>query len=198
MTQFVAFDAKTEVLGTIISTFALALGSESHALLERHGLGSFDLHEWYPQQKLLDVLKDASVGDLKAMFDLVGAGTKVPQVSISQVSLSEIKKLFTAAFGEFNPYTMMLGAFTSQDPMSFRNVHRNGYPGKYEVNRTGTNTVDVLVETPYPCDFDYGVIWGNLRVCFGSELDFVVRHAEGSCRKNGTDTCLYHIEWGQR
>jgi hypothetical protein len=195
MTQFVAFDAKTEVLGAVISVYSLALGPEAQPLLKQHSLDFLDPDQWYPQQTLLNVLRDAAEGDLKAMFDLVRTGMKVPEMSLKRLDLSEFEKLIMSMYGECNPFTLLQAAFTSDLPMGYSNVHRNGYPGKYELTRTGQHAANVRIETPYPCDFDYGVIWGDIRTFFASKLTFTVRHAEGPCRQKGSDACVYQIEW---
>jgi hypothetical protein len=56
----------------------------------------------------------------------------------------------------------------------------------------GPNQGSVVCDTPYPCEFDLGVIDGMAK---RFEPDALVLHDGRSCRKRGDYSCSYHVSW---
>jgi hypothetical protein len=56
--------------------------------------------------------------------------------------------------------------------------------------------MDPVCRNPYPCDFDYGLIYSMGRRFCQKNAQFTVYHdAELGCRKKGANSCTYHMIW---
>ena len=65
--------------------------------------------------------------------------------------------------------------------------------GHYNTFKITDNEFRVEVSSPYPCEFDRGLIEEYVRKYIGNK-DVHVRHKPGSpCKKNGMDICSYTI-----
>lgn len=179
MAQFVAFDPKVETLGQAILSAVEGMGDEAHTYLAKHGLGEIKLDQWYMQQDFLNFLKAISEKQINAMFDLVGIGMKIPEHAVFPPQIDSIPSALMAI------------------DMAYHMNNRNGEIGNYEVKVMGENSIDLICNNPFPCDFDYGLIYGMTRRFCPEDAQFVVRHDNhAACRQKGADSCTYHVTWG--
>lgn len=178
MAQFVAFDPKVEVLGQALVTSTEGTGDEASVYLAAHSMGNIQPDQWYNQQEWLNFLKAINDHRLNAMFDLVGIGMKTPDNAIFPPQIDSIPS-----------------ALASID-VAYHMNHRNGEIGHYHVNVLGDSSIDMLCENPYPCDFDYGLIYSMVRRFRPQNAKFSVVHDPNApCRQKGADSCTYHITW---
>jgi len=178
MTQFVAFDPKAEVSGSAILLLIAAIGHPVVPIITRHfGVTTFTPDLWLPMQANLDVLREISQPAYNVVSDFVKIGIRVPD------------------FFEFPPEINSISMALQSLNEAYHWAHRNGEIGYYRAEIKDENHIDVICHNPYPCDFDYGLIYGMVRRFCPEGFTFTVRHAEGECRKNGGDTCIYHVEW---
>lgn len=70
--------------------------------------------------------------------------------------------------------------------------HRNA-PGGYDVEATGEGVARVVVDTPYPCAFDEGLVKGTVEK-HGTDYPRIEEVGD-DCRSEGADTCVYEVEW---
>jgi hypothetical protein len=69
--------------------------------------------------------------------------------------------------------------------------HRGAGAGGITFSITSPNTGIIISGTPYPCDFDRGVIQGFFRKLVKGTLNY--SHDASSCKKAGTDTCVHNV-----
>jgi len=67
-----------------------------------------------------------------------------------------------------------------------------GRIGGYKWLATGERSGRMVLDNPYPCAFDLGIIETISR---RFESTAKVEHEPGSCRHDGQDTCVYRVEW---
>jgi hypothetical protein len=177
MAQFVAFNPHVEVSGqSMLITFE-AMGDVIRPMLAKHGFSDIDPDTWYPQQPYLDFFREIASGDFQSVLDLVSIGTQVPKLAFWP---PEIKTVTDALFALDEAYHMN---------------HRNGDIGHYRATQLDKQTVEICCENPYPCDFDYGTIYGIGHMYLPHQGNFRVEHVPGDCRKHKGDACTYVARW---
>ena len=180
MTQFIAFDPNTEVNGATIMSITDGLGASAGSVLTTHGLHNLQADQWYPQQLWLDAFRDIAATSVNAMLDLVNIGMKIPENALFPPDIKSIQS-----------------ALESID-VAYRMNHRGGEIGSYQCISVGHSQMDMVCRNPYPCDFDYGLIYSMVRRFRPLKTQFVVQHDDTApCRKKGADSCIYHVTWQQ-
>jgi hypothetical protein len=177
MAEYVSFDPNVEVLGQSMLSVIAGMSASARPLLAKYGLDKLEAEKWYKLQPILDFYREISQSK-NAKLNLTSTGTKVPENAIFPPEIDSIQK-----------------AFLSLDDAYHIN-HRNGDIGHYTPTVVNSRQIDVLAETPFPCDLDYGIILGLARRFKPANGVLAVYHdTNTSCRKKGADSCLYHVTW---
>ena len=180
MAQFIAFDPKVEVSGAAVQAIVTAMGNRSLSVLAKHGLAELDPDGWYPQQAWLDAFAELAQGDFSTMLDLVSIGMRIPEVARWPTGVETIED----------------GLFSID--RAYQMAHRNGVIGSYWVRIVSEHEAKLVCENPYPCHFDYGIIYGTARRFLPPGKGLTVIHDDhGRCRRNGDDSCTYYVSWGR-
>ncbi len=178
MAQFVAFDPDVEVSGAAILSFVEAMSENILPVLARYGIRNPRPDSWHPQQAWLDAFRDVAEGDFGARLDLVSIGMRIPE---SAIWPPEVRTIEDALYSIDVAYHMN---------------HRNGEIGCYRATQVGAREIEVFCENPYPCDFDYGIIYGTARLYLPSNNNLVVINRDDlPCRNQGADSCTYSVRW---
>ncbi len=178
MAQFIAFDPNTEVNGATIMSITAGLGASAEHVLAAHGLDNLQADQWYPQQLWLDAFRDIASGTINAMLDLVSIGMKINERAHFPPDINSIES-----------------ALQSID-VAYHMNHHGGEIGSYQYIRVSGTQIDLVCRNPYPCDFDYGLIYGTVQRFRLPRTPFVVEHdGTAPCRKRGADSCTYHVTW---
>jgi hypothetical protein len=177
MAEFVSFDPNVEVLGQSMMSVVAGMSASARPLLEKYGLDKLEADKWYKLQPILDFYKEISLGK-NAALNLTSTGTKVPEKAIFPAEIDSIQKAF-AVLDE-----------------AYHTNHRGGEIGHYTATVINSRQIDVLAETPFPCDLDYGIILGLARRFKPVNGILAVYHdTKTTCRKKGSNSCLYHVTW---
>jgi hypothetical protein len=176
MAQFIAFDSHVEVSGQSMLITIEAMGEAVHPMLMQFGFSQLEPSKWYPQQPYLDFFRDVASGDFQVL-DLMNIGMKVPALAFWP---SNIRTIADALFSIDAAYHMN---------------HRYGEIGCYRATQTGDREIEIYCANPYPCDFDFGVIYGVAQVYLSESVIPQVDHLPGECRKNGGHACTYVVQW---
>ena len=146
-------------------------------MLDRHGLDAPNPDQWYPQDDVLAVF-EAIAADAE-LLTYCEMGTQV------------------AHDADFPPEVESIEQALSHADALHRDNHRGRQVGSYTFQKTGENTGTILCNTPYPCDFDRGLVEGIARRFRpDGAWNVTVRH-DGSapCRKRGDDGCGFVVAW---
>jgi hypothetical protein len=177
MAQFVAFAPDVRVSGQVLLTTFEAMGECVYPLLERHGIENVQPDGWYPQQFFLNFFREVAQGDFSSMLDLVSIGMKMPELAYRPEGIQTVEDaLFSIG-------------------VTYQMNHEGDEIGFYEAVRTGKRQMEMVCQNPYPCDFDYGIIYNTARLYQPVDGHVMVIHTQGECRKQGDDTCVYEVSW---
>ena len=170
--EYQPFDPKAQVLGRNIKALIAGTGNKIVDTLRKHGISNIQDDQWYSQQVVL-----AALQEFGETANLVAVGTQVIEYTAFPPEVDNIEK-----------------ALTSID-IAYKMNHRNGDIGYYHEKVQGPRHVVMECKNPYPCDFDYGLIYGVARRFLPEGGDLIVEHAQGECRKSVADVCVYHVTW---
>lgn len=175
-----------------------AMTATASRILADHGLGEFadtgwfipDTRPWWPMEPYVLVLHAlmATVGPIKAID--VGK-QKVQHVHLPpDLNVHDIHGMMGAVDAAYH-----LNHRQNSEPMfdiqSGRMVDIIGhyhYRGRLDTEQS----IVMECENPYPCELDQGILLGFAR---RFEPRAVVEHAPGTCRKEGGESCVYHVTW---
>lgn len=132
---------------------------------------------WYPQQHLLDALRTIfrSVGpaSVHAIGRRVPSGVPWP------------------------PGLRALGEALAAVDVAYRMNHRGPEGlGRYHAEPRGERELVLDSDTPYPCEFDHGIVEGVCdRFRPADSARVLVVHEPGPCRTHGAERCGYRVSW---
>jgi hypothetical protein len=176
--QFVSPNPNIEVYGASMLSVIDSLGEKVKPLLVKHGLDNINPEQWYPLQPYLDFYKDVASARFNAALNLVRVGLKVPEKAVFPEGIDSIPK-----------------ALSVLDEAYYMN-HRGGDIGHYRAQVIHSRQIDMVVDTPFPCDLDFGIVQGLARRFEPANSNLAVYHDHMSpCRKKGSDHCVYHVIW---
>jgi len=183
MASYEAFDEGVAVRGrTVLAVVddALARFSEAYRQTARDALATNGIddptaEEWYPQQAWLDTFETIAADLEPHILDRLGE--QIPDV----------------AEWPSTPSTVDEGLRSIDD--AYRRNHRGGDIGHYEVESTGDRTATVTCLTPYPCEFDRGLVRAVARQYAPVESFVFVEERGDRCRRTGDDACVYTVSW---
>jgi len=191
MTQFIALDPRVEVNGqTILSVLEGIPEYKEFALgvLEKNGIRHIRRGSWHPQQNWLDAFRDIAreIGG----FTLYSIGRSIPdnadwppQIESLEGALASIDLAYhmNHRIGGERLYDAVTGAL------------KEGI-GHYAFLKKADRTIRLDCSTPYPCDFDKGII-AAVANKFKAAEEIVSIREEGACRKTGAESCAYVVRW---
>jgi hypothetical protein len=159
----------TDVLSMLAATGAFRKTAEQ--LLADHGIASVQPTEWYSLTAYAAAMHDLErrVGP-NAVFRI---GKEIPNHSELPAGLDTFEKVAAS----FAP--------------AFAMNHRKAGSGGIEHEITGPDSATIVSGTPYPCDFDRGVILG-----FFQKLLHVAPHYQHDnllCKKKGAAVCVHYV-----
>ena len=159
--------------GNILSMLA-AMGpfrKRGEQILEEHSIKNVEADAWFPL--------DAYVASLEAIRARMGpntlyqVGRQIPNHVPLPPGIDTFEKVL-ASFG-----------------MAFDMNHR-GMQGVITYETQGDRNATIVTGTPYPCDFDRGVISGFFHKLLSTRV-VVDKPAHAPCKAAGHDTCTYVV-----
>lgn len=182
MAAFQVFDPQVEVMGSSLLAMIAAIRSwPTTRVLAQNILRSYDVGQiapdrWYPQQLALNLMRDLR-GKLGSGV-LYMIGKHLPE------------------FIAFPPEATSIESALRAIDAAYERHHRGGESGSYTIANVQRNQIQIACYTPYPCDFDHGLIEGTARRFAPPQMTATVRHFPlRPCRRVGHTTCLYLVSW---
>jgi hypothetical protein len=194
--EFKAFEPGIELLGQamefMVAGFRI-VPSVGLRILTKHGLVKrgpdgkpvFDREGWFPQQAGLDAFK--------AIYDEVGSYTIFEigrQLGLQVYCPPEVKDVE----GVMKWMDISYHLFHRKNGKVMYDVATGRMAegiGHYTNERHRNNTIVVTALNPYPCDFDLGIMTGDVERF--APQGRVVHDDRAPCRKKGADSCTYVI-----
>ncbi len=172
-------DTGAEVLGGIVASIVNAMGAFKAiavGLLADRGITEIRPQSWYSLTAFLSCL-DAVAKDV-GPNTLYQIGRQIP----------------TQAY--YPPGRNDLGEVLENLDEAYRLCHRGADVGHYRFQWTGTQSGRMVSTTPYPCEFDRGVLESLSQRFEPDSVHVHVVHDElAGCRKLGADSCTYRVSW---
>lgn len=178
--EFRAFDPDVEVQGDVVLSFIHAMGAFKALaveILKRHAIESPQKHLWYPQQAWLDAF--ATIASEVGPSTLIQIGRQVPQQA------------------HYRPGLHGIDAVLLELDDAYKRAHRGGEVGSYRFQPTGLRSGNIICNTPYPCEFERGLLH-SLASSFAPAdalIDLQHDRAAGECKKKGHPSCKFHLSW---
>lgn len=182
MSVYKAREATAEVSSDIVLGIIQAvgdLGPYVRDLLIKGGVVESQLKEgeWINEQVWLDGLKhiDESLG----RGTLFNIGKQIP-------SLMNI----TSDFSDFESAVETINK-------AYHQVHRGGEIGDYQIVDRSDYKISIVCDTPYPSDFDRGIITAMARIVTPEDTLIVrVMHDDNAeCKHKSAESCTYNLTW---
>jgi hypothetical protein len=188
-----------QVLGANLQIVLDGFGSFSvlaHNVLLQEGLGSsdksgavkFEPGAWYPLERWLNALE--RIGNEFGHYLLYQSGMTTPKNAVFPPTVTDIHSALKcidiayhmnhAVMGEsmFNPGTGAMG---------------EGIGHYVYANVPGKKVISIESSTPYPCDFDKGIV---IAMAQRFQPGATIAHdVSKPCRKDGGSSCCYHVSW---
>jgi hypothetical protein len=140
--------------------------------LTEQGIDDVNSHRWYPVGQFADVLEMVERDAGEAVVRKLGAA--IPESMDWQGSPVSVKEGLDAL------------------PDGYRTCHR-GLTGGYDMESSDENSATVVCETPYPPEFDKGVIKGTAER-FGAGFT-KIEELNATPRASGETAHTYEVSW---
>ena len=169
------FASDSTVSGGNILSMLAAMGpfrKRGEQILQENGIPEVNAEGWYPLASYVQSLR--AIGERMGPNTLFQVGRQIPHHVPLPPGLDTFEKVL-ASFG-----------------LAFDMNHRGAQPGTITYEMKNPSTATITTGTPYPCDFDRGVIAG-----FFQHLLRVRPHVEAvasePCKSRGGETCTYTV-----
>lgn len=191
MAQFKAFQPGVEVYGAVVLSIAEGMGNfktKAERLLAQHGIQKPQPEAWYPQQAWLDTFRtiDQKIGPRtlfaigKKILDAVDWPGDINSLPAGMAAIDRNYHLRHRLHG-----VPMLNEQTGEMTEGIGHYDFKGL--------TGEHTAVMVCNTPYPSEFDRGIITAmgrRFRPLLQVQLD-----TTQPTRAQGADSCTYIITW---
>ncbi|MFY0524626.1 hypothetical protein ACN28I_16150 [Archangium gephyra] len=190
--------AQFQVLGANLQIVIDGFGSFTliaHRILLEEGLGTddgsgtvkFQADKWYSLDLWLNALR--RIGNEFGHALLHQSGMTTPKNAVFPPTVTDIRSALQCIDIAYHMNHAVLGQpmFNPGTGQMFEGIGHYGYS-----HAVGTSLITIESTTPYPCDFDQGII---IAMAQRFQTSAVLTHDASRCRKHGSDRCAYHVTW---
>lgn len=180
MAEFKAFEPDVEVLGDVVLSVIHAMGAFkglASEILERHHIVDPQKYLWYRQQAWLDAFSTIAL-------------------EVGPTTLSQIGRQIPRQ-ANYRPGLQSIDEVLLELDEAYKATHRGGEVGSYRYRPTSLRSGLIICHTPYPCDFERGLLHSLANRFAPPESLIDLRHEErpGQCKKHGHESCDFHLRW---
>ena len=176
---FQAVSQNSEVLGKNIRSYLAGMGAFEmigRSILKQHGIDEDPVPEkWYKHQQFLDAIKEIS--SRTGMHTMHIIGMRIAEGVPLPPEIDDVEK----ALKNIGP--------------AYRQVHRNDAISDKVVTKIDDHKIQVVINTPYPCEFDTGYLRGMCKRFLKETAVQIAHDVTKPCRKDGADSCTYLVTW---
>jgi hypothetical protein len=157
----------TEIRGMAIMAVRAALGNDADPLLRACNLAPLHQDRWYPQRGYLELLRLIGDEDFGAILNVTAIGLRSLEL-IHMIYMQQAHERTTPD---------IIHAIRNLD-MGWQAAHRGGYPGQFALIEGMPERVIVQVESLFPVNYCYGLLYGLARLYRPNHTRFMVDYAE--------------------
>ena len=197
--QYRAFAPGIEISGAAVASTFGGFGPlraivdrvlSREGLLDAKGPG-LDVDAWYEQQAWLDALREV---DLEYGAEVLFAiGAEIPNTAVFPASPVDVHTAVQSIDVAYHLNHRRAGQvmFDAASRVMLEGIGHYGYE-----KLSDTHILSTCV-TPYPCEFDFGIVATMAR---RFEPRAIAEHVGGDggteCRRHGAQACTYSLRWG--
>lgn len=156
MTQFKAYQEGVYVNGQTILSVANGMGKFKDMgldILSDNDLSDLSRDKWYPKQAWLNAFKD--IAEEIGEATLFNIGKAIPESADFPPEIDTIEKGLQSIDVAYHSNHSKDGKNPMFNPAT---GEKQSGIGNYIFESTGSNSAVIVGNTPYPCDFDRGII----------------------------------------
>lgn len=147
-----------EIRGMAIMAAKAALGNEAGELLAACGLEALRSDGWYPQQSYLQLLERIGNTDFGALLNVTAIGLR--SVELYHMIYIEQTQAQNQPYRADPDVTSAIHSLNA----GWTAAHRGGVPGAFRMVDSTPEHVTVEVETSFPLEYSYGLLYGLARL----------------------------------
>ncbi len=194
MAQYKSYDERVQITGE--TALAIIEGSGNFKndflrTLEEFDIESITPDDLIPQQKWLDAFK--AFGEKIGESTLFALGLRLPENYRFPIDKPDIR----SALGSID-VAYHRAHYLDGEPMLDPDTGemKEGI-GNYKFGIAGVTRAVIDCDTPYPCDFDRGIIFALAKKFKPGDsiMASVFHNRFRPCRKGGSDSCVYIVSW---
>jgi hypothetical protein len=185
MAQFKSYSPDVEVLGesvqAFIEGFPAGLADVGKQILGKHGINNAEPGKYYPLQSWLDAMKE--VADTMGTSILRRIGEEIANNAKLPPGLDTLEQF--------------LEVIDQAYQMNYKGGEIGHYDYSYEGENSGLKRGKLVISSPFPCAYDWGVLEGFATRLKPSGSDVVVSQDETQPKRSeGADSSTYLVSWG--
>lgn len=182
-----------EVQGHTFISLLKGLGglrSIGETILNHQGITHFKAENWYPFHNA--VLAFNEIRERTGPVTLTKIGRLIPEVAIFPPDINDIFSALSVIDMAYHLNHRKNGEIM-YNPKSGKMLEGIGH---YQYVKIAENKIEMHCDTPYPCDFDLGIIEAMANKYKPKDAVVRLTHTNNDpCRINGFEKCIYHIHW---
>ena len=172
--------AGAEVRGEVLLAILEGMPSleiEVLQILGRHGISQPEAGGWYPLERLISAWEE--IGQRMTPTALYAMGSKLADRTGIHLDIKDFAD------------------FTRNLDVIYHGHHRGGAFGQFAAEWEDERRVRIFMASPYPCDFERGILYGFARRWPppGATRVSVEHDDQAPCRKRGARSCSYRLTW---
>ncbi|MBD3330107.1 hypothetical protein GF354_01095 [Candidatus Peregrinibacteria bacterium] len=193
MKQFVAQNPDVEIFGMAVLTIAEAMGpmkEMGYKILAESNIENPDPHAWYKVQDWLNAFK--LISEKIGSNTLFLMGQSIPDNIPHDPGQNTLDK----ALAGINISYHMNHRLNGERLFNIETGRLIDCIGNYKYKRISENNAEMIVDTPYPCDLEKGIIKKVASKFMPEVIHYLeIKEKPEECRNNGADSCVYNISW---
>lgn len=178
MAEFVSFGPAVQISGALVLSVVVGMGDLARPILRAHGLDNPEANAWYPEQTFLNALREVANSGYGHQRDLFNSGRALLETAPYPQGAQNLDQALHL-LGDYYERNRRYDAVTNWDVCRMR----AGY-------------VVCAATTPYPSDFEHGLLVALAERWLKGEPYSIRRDYDAPSRKRGDDSCTYIVRWG--
>ncbi|MGF1506185.1 MAG: hypothetical protein ACFB51_13800 [Anaerolineae bacterium] len=161
MEKYKATNPDVEVSGQSMLSVVAGMLDEVQPILDKYGIEAIDPEGWYPQQVFIDMFKELQEAKGANMYNLISIGMLIPENAPFPPDINDIPSALASLHTAYH--------------MNHRNdVEERGWV----VEEPEEGVYIAKSNSPYPHNFEYGIVYGMCKRFAPEDADWIVEIAE--------------------
>ncbi|MGF1506187.1 MAG: hypothetical protein GYB64_15130 [Chloroflexi bacterium] len=161
MKKYEATSPDVMVIGQAMLSVVSGMLDEVEPILDRYGVSEIDPEVWYPQQLFLDMFKELEQATGGNVYNLVSIGMQILEKAAMPPDIHDIPSGLNALHAYYH-----------------MNVCNEDPERGWTVEERAEGVYDIVCTSPFPFDFEYGILYAMVRRFAPPGVDWTVEITE--------------------